>query len=181
MKNILIAAFILLVLVQWFVPGKMIWDKENVFKKGKTFRFETEPVDPVDPFRGRYIILNFKSDTFRVKGMPELQIDEPVYVLLENDAQGFAYIKDVLLKKPAGQSNYVTANAYISRENDDWLIYVTYPFEEFYLEEFKAPKAEQAFIESSRDSTKKTYATVRVFNGDAVIENVYVNDKPLAK
>jgi uncharacterized membrane-anchored protein len=181
MKNILIASFILLVLVQWFVPGNMICNKEKVVKKGRSFRFETEPVDPADPFRGRYMILDFKMDTFRVKSMPEIDIDRPVYVLLENDANGFARIQNVVFSKPANQNDYVIANAYVSRVNDDFLIYVTYPFEEFYLEEFKAPKAEQEYFESTRDSTKKTYAVVKVFNGDAVIENVYINDKPLVQ
>ena len=181
MKKILIAAFILLVLVQWFVPGKMIWDKEQVLRKGKIFRFETEPVDPADPFRGRYITLNFKMDTFKVGFTPVRGIDGPIYVLLENDAQGFARIQDVYLKKPVNQNNYVLANCYVTTETDGLLIHITYPFEEFYLQENKAPKAETDFRESMRDSTKKTYALVKVYNGDAVIENVYINDKPLVQ
>lgn len=181
MKKILIAAFILLVLVQWFVPGKMIWDKDTVIRKGKTFRFETEPVDPADPFRGRYIILDFKMDTFTVQDQLLYNSDQVVYVLLTEDSNGFARIADVITEKPSNNQNYVTATGFINSYDEHSMMHITYPFTEFYLQEFKAPKAEQDFREAMADSTKKTYALVKVLNGDAVIENVYVNDKPLVQ
>lgn len=45
MKQFAIGAFIIIAIVQWFVPGKMICDKEAVLRKGKIFNFRTEPVD----------------------------------------------------------------------------------------------------------------------------------------
>jgi uncharacterized membrane-anchored protein len=181
MKKILIAAFILLVLVQWLVPGKMIWDKTTVLHNGKAFRFETEPVDPADPFRGRYIILNYKMDTFRIKDETLYSSEQELYVLLTEDAAGFARIADITLQKPSKEKNYVTATGLLNTYDNFSLMRITYPFTEFYLQEYKAPKAEQAFREAMADSTKKTYALVKVLNGDAVIENVFVNDKPLVQ
>lgn len=64
MKQFAIGAFIIITIVQWFVPGKMIWDKEAVLRKGKVFNFRTEPVDPSHPFKGRYIALSFKENEF---------------------------------------------------------------------------------------------------------------------
>lgn len=177
----MIAAFILLVLVQWLVPGKMIWEKGATVSKGKAFRFATEPVDPSDPFRGRYIVLNFEADTFRIAEQNQFDVDNEVYVLLESDAQGFARIKNVSVNKPANEHDYVKAHISVFFNDNSYVLHIIYPFEIFYLEEAKAPKAELDYFESMRDSTQKTYALVKVYNGDAVIENVFINGKPLVK
>ena len=181
MKKLLLAAFILLVLVQWLVPGKMIWDKNRVLQRGHTFRFETEPVDPSDPFRGRYITLNFKMDTFRMNARNGFELEDEIYVLLKRDEQGFARVRGVSLDPPANDPDYVKANAYILYDAPQYMVHISYPFEEFYLDEYKAPKAEQDYFNSTRDTTLKTYAVVKVYKGEAVIENVIVNNKPLVQ
>jgi uncharacterized membrane-anchored protein len=176
MKKILLAAFIILVLVQWFVPGKMIYDKSQLLVKGKAFKFETEPVDPVDPFRGRYIILNYKEDTFRMgqaHGIPYLG---DVYVTFTENEKGFAKINSISIEPPVNERYYVKAKA--SSSTDD-LWYITYPFEEFYMEESRAQAAEATFRRT--ESNEKTYALVRIMDGDAIIENVYLNGEPLVK
>lgn len=182
MKKLLIAAFVLLVLVQWFVPGKVVWDKNTVLKKGKSFRFETMPVDPSDPFRGRYITLRFKIEEFTTDRTLDHRSYEDIYVLLDNDEQGFARVKDVSSVKPTGGQDFIKTPAYISGGYGDTVtIRIEYRFGKFYLQEFKAPKAERDFLNAVNDSAKKTYALVKVYKGDAVIENVYVNDQPLVQ
>ena len=47
------------------------------------------------------------------------------------------------------------------------------------MEESKALAAEQAYIKASADTSKVTYALIKVKNGDAVIENVFINNKPI--
>jgi len=54
-------------------------------------------------------------------------------------------------------------------------------FDKFYLEEYKAPCAETLYRESNRDSKNRTYALVRIFKRDAVIEDVFVNDTSIHK
>lgn len=95
---------------------------------------------------------------------------------------GFAKIKNVTTEKPAGEHNFVKAVAYISHGTPDTTtLHITWPFEEFYLEESKAPKAEADYREANRNPNNKTYALVKVLDGAAVIENVYINDNPLMK
>jgi hypothetical protein len=47
------------------------------------------------------------------------------------------------------------------------------------MDEFKAPKAETVYRESTRDSTQKTYVVVSILNGDAVIKDVMINDQSI--
>lgn len=47
------------------------------------------------------------------------------------------------------------------------------------MEESQAPEAEQAYREHSRRETRDAYVTVRVLYGMAVIEELYVDGKPI--
>lgn len=181
MKQSAIGVFIIIALVQWFVPGKMIWDREAVLRKGKVFNFRTEPVDPSHPFKGRYIALSFKENEFTTTS-PDSDLFNygDAYVLLEKDRDGFAKIKNVVKQKPGTASDYVQASiSYIDRRKDTAVIHLQYPFDEFYMDEFKAPKAEAAYRESTRDSTLKPYAVVSILNGDAVVKDVLINEQSI--
>ena len=181
MKRLAIGAFVIIAIVQWFVPGKMIWDKEAVLRKGKIFNFRTEPVDPSHPFKGRYIALSFNENEFTTTS-PDSGLFHygEAYVLLEKDRDGFAKIKNVVKQKPGAALDYVKASiSYIDRKKDTAVVHLLYPFDAFYMDEFKAPKAETVYRESTMDSTQKTYAIVSILNGDAVIKDVMINSQPI--
>jgi uncharacterized membrane-anchored protein len=180
MKKIILPAFIIIALVQWIAPVKMIWDKETILQTGKMYRFETEPVDPSYPFRGRYIALNFKEDQFTIRTRRVFYNNQDIYVVFTEDARGFARIVNLSENEPAGQDNYFKAKVnYSYTSGDSANIHLSYPFDEFYMDEYKAPKAEEAYNESLRDSTKITYAAVKVYKGKAAIENVFIGDKTI--
>ena len=168
-------------LAQWVVPAQMIWKREEVLQKGKTFRFLTEPVDPTNPFIGKYITLNFKEDAAWVKKKAsEFKRDQTIYVLFKTDNAGFAFIDSITTKEPVKQTDYVKAKVYYSNNyNDSTELHINYPFDEFYMEEHKAPKAEAEYLKVSRDTTISTYAQVRIWKGTAVTENVFIDNKPL--
>jgi len=60
-------------------------------------------------------------------------------------------------------------------------VYFTLPFDRYYLQEAKAPKAEQAYREHNRrnPSSADTYAVVRIKAGDAVLADLFVGGQPL--
>ena len=61
MKTIYIfIIFIVVGLVQLFVPANMILNEETILKSGTVYKFKTRPVDPNDPFKGKYINLNYQ-------------------------------------------------------------------------------------------------------------------------
>lgn len=181
MKAIIIVITVIVALAQWVVPGSMIWEREQILEKGAVYRFRTEPVDPSHPFKGRYIVLSYKENEFTlIKADSLLYNIQEVFVLLGRDKDGFATIQNVLSKTPSTGTGYVKANIdYISTINDTSIIHITYPFNEFYMDEFEAPKAEALYRESNTDSTQKTYALVSVLKGEAVIKDVMINNKSI--
>lgn len=179
--KIILPAFIIVGLAQWLVPAQMIWKREEVLKKGTTYRFLTEPVDPSNPFIGKYIVLNFKESSAWVKTPQLLVRDQTIYVLLTTDSAGFAKVKGFTTNEPANQTAYVKAKVnYISEDNDSSEVHIDYPFDEYYMEEHKAPKAEEEYRKANRDTVQSTYAQVKIWKGTAVTENVFINNKPLA-
>lgn len=67
-KKILLLSFFLVAVVQLYVPSKMIWDREEVLRTGTEYKFRTAPIDPTDPFRGKYITLRFDDNTVDIPG-----------------------------------------------------------------------------------------------------------------
>ena len=57
---------------------------------------------------------------------------------------------------------------------------VRFPFDKLWVAEKIAPQAEQAYRENSRRGKENTYVTVRVLNGDAALEQLYIDNQPLA-
>ena len=55
-----------------------------------------------------------------------------------------------------------------------------FPFDRFWVTEKNAPAAEKAYLENSRRGKQNAYATVRVREGDATIEQLYIEGQPLA-
>jgi hypothetical protein len=57
--------------------------------------------------------------------------------------------------------------------------HVVFPFDKFWLNEADAPAAEAAYMANSRRENLNAYATVRVDDGDAAIEEIYLDGQPL--
>ena len=181
MKKLALIAFIIIATIQWWMPGSMIWQKEKVLKKGTPYKFETEPVDPSNPFKGKYISLRFKINQIKNSAYSSLDRAQDIYVLLSNDDSGFASIKAVTPDVPADGNDYIKAKVdYVY----DSVLYINYPFQEFYMEESKAPEAEKIYRESNRNNNltaNKTYALIKVWKGDAVIQDVFINNRPVGE
>ncbi|HLF53122.1 GDYXXLXY domain-containing protein [Flavobacterium sp.] len=176
-KKTLLILFILVVLAQLYVPLQMIFDQEDVLKTGKEFKFQTEPVDPNDPFRGKYITLSFKVREITVKNIKNWQNGETIFAKITTDKNGFAKIAAISKSKPKYSSDYlkVKINAVSNFKNEN-IIFLDFPFNRFYMNENKAQKAEEVYAESITDSINKTFALVAVKNGEAVIKDVLINE-----
>ena len=177
-KKIIWISFALLVLLQLWTPAAMIWNREAILKTGKAFKFRCAPVDPNDPFRGKYIILGFDENSLQQQEALKWQSGETIYVQLKNDSAGFANINSVHKIKPGNQTDFIKAKVNFSNDSNNE-VFIEWPFNRFYMEESKASEAEQVYIKSAADSSNKTYSLVKVKNGDAVLENVFINDKPI--
>lgn len=167
--------FMAVVLLQLFVPAQMIFNQESILTNGNAYKFKTRPVDPNDPFRGKYITLVYDirqfetTDTTWVRG-------EELFVYIDTDSLGFTKIdtvsKSLLLEN---SKDYVMAEAgsYWKRSNK---LQINFPFNRYYMEESKAYDAEVAVRRNQRDTLNNTYALIFVKNGEAVLEDVIIND-----
>jgi uncharacterized membrane-anchored protein len=180
-RKILLTAFIIVALVQLFVPAKMILDKENVLATGTEYKFRTAPIDPNDPFRGKYISLSYVEDTVVIPNEKGWVTGEIIYVSLATDKEGFAKIKSVSKEKPAGTQGFVKAKVSFITGDGSHKLAVDYPFNRYYMEESKAPDAEQTYRQSLQDTNRITYALVRIKNGDAVLKDVIIDGASIGK
>ena len=173
-KKLLLTAFILVALVQLYVPAKMIWDKENVIETGIEYKFKTAPIDPSDPFRGKYITLNYDENTAIVSDGQDWELGESIYVSLTTDNLGFAKIKSVSKTKPTDNESFIKAKVRFSSGNSSNKLTIDYPFDRYYMEESKAYNAELIYRQSQQDTNQVTYALVSIKNGDAVLKDVLI-------
>lgn len=172
-------AFVLLVVLQLWVPASVIRHKENVLVKGTAHKFRTAPRDPNDYLRGKYVYLNFNENSFETTNAKTWSSGQQVYVSIGADSAGYAKIIGVTDNEKEATKDYIkTTVNYVDYENKR-KIYVDWPFNRFYMEESKAPLAEEAYNTLRVDSSIISYALVRVKNGDAVLQNVYVDNKPI--
>jgi uncharacterized membrane-anchored protein len=173
MKKIILA-FIILSLVQLYVPASMIMKREKIINDGAKYLFETAPIDPRDPFRGQYIWLNFKENSYVPADASKFSHGEQVYILLEKNTEGVANIHGISQSEPL-QGDFLKVN--ISHINND-RIYFDLPFTRFYMQENKAPQAE-AFIQETAENRGPAYAVVYIYNGESVLQDVTLNNQSL--
>lgn len=182
MKIISLVAFVLIVMAQWFVPTSMIFKKEGILKNGKAFKFKTQPIDPSDPFEGKYISLKFQQDTFPLnKELEKLSNGDEIFVVLKQE-NGYAEISEVLVAKPKANLDFVKANVdYVENYDNNKRIHINYTFNKFFMEESKAPKAEVLYNKESQENKNNCYALVYAKDGAAVVSDVLVNDTSISK
>ena len=62
--------------------------------------------------------------------------------------------------------------------NKDY-VNIRIPFDRYYMNEYKAIKAEKEYQKHSRVSKNPAYITVRVIHGSSTLEELYINDQPI--
>lgn len=185
MKNIYLYLMGLLVCIQLAIPFRIIQGHERILRQGTAYRFLTQPIDPADPFQGRYVRLRYQSNHIDCDPQDvDLNYREPIYAELEVDENGFAYFANWSREPPAEgdylKTRYHGTNRRWHNDSKTWTtngIRVDIPFNRFYMDEAKAPRAEVL----ARDATRSTncWANVRILNGKALIEDVFAEGKSL--
>lgn len=172
MKSWRLIVFVLVALAQLAVPASLIWKREQTLRHGSVWKFRTAPVDPVDAFRGRYVALEFEAETQEIVEPPDSAKHEAVFVTMRSNAEGFAEIDQVLASRPA-RDDFIEAQLNGKR--------LSLPFDKYWVTERDAPAAEAAYVAQSRAEKKNAFVTVRVFRGDAALEQLYLDGAPLGE
>ena len=180
-KTILVPAFILMVLAQLYFPARMIFHKESILTTGTEYKFRTAPIDPYDPFRGKYILLNFNANSVKVADADDWMSGDQVFVDLTTDSAGYASVLSVSKSEPDSYDNYIKASISLIIYDTLNTVFIQYPFDRFYMEESIAPAAEQTYNAAAVDSNQVAYALVLVKNGEAVVKDVLIDGVSLSE
>ncbi|PCH98578.1 MAG: hypothetical protein COB85_01295 [Bacteroidetes bacterium] len=178
-RKLIVALFIITAISQLAVPAKMIFDREDIMAEGKDYKFKTEPIDPSDPFRGKYITLRFEEDQFEVQDLEIWERGEPIYLELESDDNGFSKIKSVAKSKPLNSGDFLKAMVRYAHGTNSEKLTIQFPFDRYYMEESKAFAAEQAYVDALNDTSQITYALVAIKDGESVLKDVLINGVPI--
>ena len=175
-RLLMLSAFVLMMVAQWWVPGKMIFDQEKVLTEGTAYKFKTRPIDPSDPFRGKYIYLQYEMN--RVKQPSDsVNSNDKVYVYLEKDEEGFAKATHCSLERIDTEQDYLILEVNSIYQDS---VHFNLPFNSFYMEESKAYPAEILVRVANRDSLlNNCYGLVYIHEDTAVLNDVIVNDMPI--
>jgi len=181
MKKTTLYLFLATCLLQWFVPLQMIFQQENTLQEGTAFKFKTRPVDPNDPFRGKYIVLNYEEDSFESRQEDNWVPGSTVYVVIENNQEGYAKIAGLEKEEPTEEPHYIRAEIKHIWGQDPVKVIIKYPFERYYMQEHMAPLAEELFRSLNRSNSDKDtiYSLVWVNKGKTALEKVLVNGVPI--
>jgi uncharacterized membrane-anchored protein len=189
MKKLFLILLLVLIAIQLYVPFQMIRSKERILKNGKTFRFLTRPIDPADPFQGRYVRLGFKNNFIagNEKSEHTLKRGSQIYAHLDEDRMGFAYFSDWSNEPPVDRAYLKTRYLRNQRTREiengvtNWIngIQIELPFDRFYMDETKAPRTERLAATAAR--TTNCWANVRIYKGKAALEEVYAEGISLSE
>ncbi len=176
MKQLRWICFVAMVVAQLAVPYMMISERETTLSEGAAYRFRCGPVDPYDYFRGRYVALFFPDTRLEPWKGAYFTRNQRAYAVLGTDEEGFARIDDVV-KSPPASGDYVQVQAY-SYRNPNNVLHVNLPFNRYYMNEVDAPEADSVYRSQSRREEGAS-VLVRVREGSAVIEGLYIDDMPM--
>jgi uncharacterized membrane-anchored protein len=184
MKTLALPLFVVMCVAQWFVPGKMIYDSETVIVEGVTYKFKTQPIDPSDPFRGKYITLNFDANSIVVisdnTDSTYWESGDDIFVTFTTDSAGFAKPLGIYREEPDTEAYLKTTVSYFNTSEKSE-VFFNIPFDRFYLEESKASQAEQLYWQAQLDTVRVTYGVVTIGKGQAVLTDVMISDRSVVE
>lgn len=172
MKSWRIIIFIFVALAELAVPASLIWKRERTLRYGSVWKFRTAPVDPVDVFRGRYVALQFEEEAREITPPANPTELQTVYVTLRQIPEGFAEIDQITTSRPP-REDFIEAQLRGKT--------VSLPFDKYWVTERDAPAAEAADRAQSQRDKRHAHVSVRVFRGDAALEQLYLDGQPLGE
>lgn len=178
-------ALALVFALHWAVPLALIQRGTATLERGAQYRFRTAPVDPVDPFRGRYVALDFDAARISVSADADYADGETLYAPIAVGDDGFARLLPPQAKLPASDDALKVRVLWHNAGE----LGVALPFDRYYLDEALAPEAERIYRERNRraspdaaesdDLRRPAYVSVRVRRGYAVLEQLVIDGRPV--
>ena len=175
-----VAALAVACTAQVGLPAWKVYQQLDLMRNAPRFLCRAQPIDPVDPLRGRYIAIDLDElDTLPLDALPG---EDPqhhsgwAHLVFSEGQDGFAEYR-LEREKPEGEawirvSYHRSGNlASVNRHS--------LPFTRYYVEESRAPRAEEAYRRSAGQA--QAWIALRVRRGDASLEELYVDGLPIGE
>ncbi|KPB01490.1 GDYXXLXY domain-containing protein [Ahrensia marina] len=153
-KTYHLAGALFTIALMWVSVLWMIESRASILRDGQEIVLKTQPIDPRDFLRGRYVRLNFGISQIVVKDFAELFPDykntiyegRPIYVIVqENDEGRHEYARLQLQTPESGlfiKGTLSTVYRLIDKENEGH-VSIKFGIERFYASETVAPDLEK--------------------------------------
>lgn len=164
--------FGLMVIVQLAAPFYIMATYETILNQGVVYKFRTQPIDPYDAIRGRYIWLGVEPNSVDYSGTETFESGEKLFVTLSTDSLGFAVLVSASHDRPVAGDFLLLPINYHDAFNHT--VFFQMPFERFFMNERKAPEAERLYWQHADRDKRDACVVVRVLDGQAVIDDLYV-------
>lgn len=158
----------------------MIFNNEETISKGTEYKFKCMPIDPNDPFRGKYITLSYEVENTEYDQTigEEYFSDQVLYGTVDVGPDGFAIITHLYTSESDISEDYIAVRiVYVAQDH----LKIDVPLDRFYMEEALAQPAEKLVQSQRRDTSIQVYALVSLLRGNPVLTDVYVDGDPIAE
>lgn len=180
------------------VPVYVVVSSQSVLDNGKLYKFKPTAYDPFDPFRGKFLRVNYETNSIPTKF--DFEEREKAYVSIGVDKQGFAFFEEAFKSPPrkkdylettidwAGVDEKLQRQIEAAMELDNFdissldtrnAVRIEIPdnMNKFFINEDDALDAEK-ILQTER---KNIYIGVRILDGEVRLDNIFVKDQPIVE
>jgi uncharacterized membrane-anchored protein len=171
--------FLVIALIsQLVVFASIINKREAVLRKGAVLRFNIQPVDPFDAFRGQYVSLWFRDaqNCPTTNTTERLERGQRIYVRFEAGTNGISRPVEASAVKPDWDGGIWLKTR--ARWNSGTDVSFDFPIDRYYTDEKTAPKIEGLVSFRSRGVVSNACAVVRAYKGSMLLEDLEFNGVP---
>jgi hypothetical protein len=147
-----------------------------VLDDGIPLKFRIEPIDPYDPFRGRYVRIDFADDKLKLDDINAYDLDDQeLYISFGTDSLGYAIPQGYNQEKPVDEV-YIKSKV---RAIDSSRVRIYYPLKRYYMNEYKAPEADRIMADINEFPRRKAWIIVKVKEEVSVIESLFIDGQKI--
>jgi uncharacterized membrane-anchored protein len=132
------------------------------FLYGKKVILSTEPVDPFDPFKGQYMVINYEIS--RIQEARGFETGDKIFIILEEDSDNIWRMKDYSIFKP--QAEYFIKGKV--RSSYEGFIWVEYGIENFFFEKDAVLPTENITVEVAISNSGRARISRMLHNGKTI-------------
>ena len=166
------------ILAQFIVMFLWVLRSNDTLENGTIYKFRLQGYDPYDPFRGKYLRIQFKDNIIEMQNKDEATAiinASKVYASFSVDDEGFAMPMS-LSQNPSDDALKVEVSRdyYVSTEMTSIRIRIQYPVDRLWMNQKEGPIAEK-IVNDALFRNKHVYALVSIKNGDGVLKDIEVD------